>query len=86
MDTSLIVRLVVSIIASVNAACAIVGVPPLDVTEDQVYTVVSVAAMIGAWAWGFWKNNSFTKEAKQADEYLAELKAGKHFADEETPE
>lgn len=75
MDTQLLVRVVVSVVSAVNAVVAMLGIPALDVNEEQIYTVVSVFATIGAWGWGFWKNNSFTAAAKQADELMHDLKA-----------
>lgn len=70
MDNQLIVRLIVSIIAAINAGCAMFGLPQLEVTEGMIYTVVSFAAMIGAWVWGFWKNNNFTEAAKKGQEVV----------------
>jgi SPP1 family holin len=78
MDIQLIVRIIVSVIAMINAFAAAFGFDPIDVDEGTVYTAVSFVIMIGAWVWGFWKNNNFTKAAKLAQEKLIELKlAGK---------
>lgn len=74
MDTQLIVRIIVSIVTMVNAFAAALGVPPLDVDENTIYTVVSFIAMVAAWVWGFWKNNNFTEAAKKAQETLVDLK------------
>ena len=74
MDTQLIVRIIVSIVTIVNAFAAALGVPPLDVDENTIYTVVSFIAMVAAWVWGFWKNNNFTEAAKKAQETLVDLK------------
>lgn len=74
MDTQLIVRIIVSIVTMVNAFAAALGVPPLDVDENTIYTVVSFIAMVAAWVWGFWKNNNFTESAKKAQETLVDLK------------
>ena len=74
MDTQLIVRIIVSIVTMVNAFAAALGVPPLDVDENTIYTVVSFVAMVAAWVWGFWKNNNFTESAKKAQETLVDLK------------
>lgn len=82
MNTGLIVRLLVSVVAMVNAVCAIMNVPGLEITEAQLYEAVSVLGMVGTWAWGFWKNNSFTKEAQKADAYMEQLKAEKYGTDE----
>ena len=74
MDTQLIVRIIVSIVTMVNAFAAALGVPPLDVDENTIYTVVSFLAMVAAWVWGFWKNNNFPEAAKKAQETLVDLK------------
>ena len=74
MDTQLIVRIIVSIVTMVNAFAAALGVPPLDVDENTIYTVVSFIAMVAAWVWGFWKNNNFTEAAKKAQKTLVDLK------------
>ena len=77
MDTQLIVRIIVSIVTMVNAFAAALGVPPLDVDESTIYTVVSFVAMVAAWVWGFWKNNNFTEAAKKAQETLTSIKSNK---------
>ena len=71
MDTQLIVRIIVSIIAFVNLLASNFGFNPLNLDEGTVYTVVSAIAALVAWVWGFWKNNNFTEAAKAAQETLA---------------
>ena len=41
-----------------------------------MYMGLSQAAAILAAVWSWWKNNSFTKEAIKADEYLEDLRNG----------
>ena len=69
-----IVRTVVLIIALANQALAIAGKEAFPVTEDQVYQIVSLIATVGASVWAWWKNNSFTRAAIEADKVLADLK------------
>ena len=69
-----IVRTVVLIIALANQALAIAGKEAFPVTEDQVYQIVSLIATVGASVWAWWKNNSFTRAAIEADKVLANLK------------
>lgn len=69
-----IVRTIVLIIALANQALAIAGKEAFPVTEDQVYQSVSLIVTIGASVWAWWKNNSFTKNAIIADQYLKQLK------------
>ncbi len=45
---------------------------PFD--ESKIYEGVSVVLTVGVAIWTAWKNNSITDEAKQADEYLYDLR------------
>lgn len=74
MDTQLIVRVIVSLIAMINACAAAFGFDPLNVDEGTIYTVVSFAAAVAAWVWGFWKNNNFTEAAKKGQAVVDEMK------------
>lgn len=76
MDTQLIARLVVSIIAAINAAAAAFGFNPLNVDEQMVYSTVSFIAALAAWVWGFWKNNNFTQAAIEGQKVTDAIKAG----------
>lgn len=72
-----IVRTVVLFIALLNQALAIFGKEAFPVTEDQVYQVITLAVTIGAAVWAWWKNNSFTRHALLADDYLKDMNEGK---------
>lgn len=78
MSTDLIARLVISIIAAINAAAAAFGFNPFNVDEQTVYTVVSFIVALITWVWGFWKNNDFTDEARQGSALMRDLKSAKH--------
>ena len=78
MSTDLIARLVISIIAAINAAAAAFGFNPFNVDEQTVYAAVSFFVALITWAWGFWKNNDFTDEARQGTALMRGLKAAKH--------
>lgn len=72
-----IARTVVLFIALINQFLLMTGKNPIPYSDSAIYEVISylftgVAAIV---AW--WKNNSFTKEALEADEVLKELKARK---------
>lgn len=77
MDTQLVVRLIVSIVALINSVCTMAGFPLLNLGEEQITSVVNVVMLIAAWAWGFWKNNNFTQAAKDAQKVLESEKASK---------
>ena len=69
-----IVRLIVMILSMVNMLLTVNGKNPLPWSEDEMYMGLSQAAAILAAVWSWWKNNSFTKEAIKADEYLEDLR------------
>lgn len=69
-----VARTVVLIIALVNQILTGVDCNPLPFSDDTVYEVITSIFTLGAAAWAWWKNNSFTKPAIKADEYLKELK------------
>lgn len=74
VKTETIVRTIVLVIALANQALAIAGKEAFPVTEDQVYQVVTLIVTVGASVWAWWKNNSFTKNAIEADKVLDQLK------------
>lgn len=69
-----IVRLVVLALALVNQILTACGKNILPIEEETLAEFISTALTVAAAAWGFWKNNSFTAAAIEADEKLAELK------------
>lgn len=71
-----IARTIVLVIALINQVLAVLGKDVLPFADDTIYELVTLVFTIGASAWSWWKNNSITKKAIAADEYLAELKKG----------
>lgn len=69
-----IARTIVLVIALLNQIFAIFGRDQIPIAEDNIYQLVSILFTIGAAVWSWWKNNSVTKNAIKADEYLKELK------------
>lgn len=69
-----IIRTIVLVIALVNQVLTSMGKNPLPFAEDTIYELVTLVVTIGASVWAWWKNNSFTKEAIKADEYMKSLK------------
>lgn len=76
VSTDTIIRTIVLVIALINQVLTSIGKNPLPFSDDVVYEAVTLAVTIGASAWAWWKNNSFTQNALQADEYLKELRNG----------
>ena len=75
IPTETIIRAIVLLVTLVNTVLTIFGKNPLPFAEDELYAWLSAVATVAATLWAWWKNNSFTPEAIQADKYLAELKA-----------
>lgn len=71
---STIVRTIAIAIVIINIILKAVGKNPIDFDESMVYSVIETVVSIAIIIIGFWKNNSFTKNAQKADEYLKELK------------
>lgn len=79
-----IARTIILFIALVNMVLTMLGKNPLPFADDDIYTAVTIIATLVAAAWAWWKNNSFTAPAIEADKYLRDLKAeendsGKHY-------
>ena len=74
VQTGTVVRTAVLLFALANQLLTAAGKNPLPFSEDEVYqagtAVVTAVTAIAAW----WKNNSFSKEALTADEYMKTLK------------
>ncbi len=84
--TDTIVRTILLVLALVNQVLAIAGKQAFPITEDQVYQLVSLIATIVASGWAWWKNNSFTQAAIEADIYKDQLKGGFYEEDENEEE
>ena len=74
MSKGTIVRTAVLIFALVNQILSIANVNPLPFTNEEFEEGFSMLLTVIAALWSWWKNNSFTKNAIEADNYLQELK------------
>ena len=72
-----IIRTIVLIIALINSILTMCNINPLPFSDEQIYQGVSAIVTIAATLWAWWKNNSFTKEAIEADEYKKKIKEKK---------
>lgn len=69
-----IVRTIILIMALVNQILTSTGHSVIPIDDAQVTELISLIFTIGASAWAWWKNNSFTKNAIEADEVLKSKK------------
>lgn len=71
-----IARTIILILALINQLLAVFGKGTIQIAENDIYQVVSLVWTIGSALVAWWYNNSFTKHAIRADDYLASLKNG----------
>ena len=83
IETGTIARTAVLIFALFNQMLTMTGKNPLPFSEDQVYTVATGVLTVGASLWAWWKNNSFTQPALEADVYKEEIKNIKAYQEKE---
>ena len=72
-----VIRTIVLLVTLVNSVLTMLGKNPLPFAEDELYTALSCVAAIGATLWAWWKNNSFTNAAIEADRLMKSLKSEK---------
>lgn len=73
IKVSTITRTAVLILALANQILSATGHSPIPVDDAQLEQLISTGITVGAAIWAWWKNNSFTKEAIAADNYLDSL-------------
>lgn len=66
-------RTAVLTLALMNQILSATGHSPIPVDDAQLEQLISTGMTVGAAIWAWWKNNSFTKEAIAADNYLESL-------------
>lgn len=66
-------RTAVLMLALANQILAATGHSPIPVDDAQLEQLISTGMTVGAAIWAWWENNSFTKEAIAADNYLESL-------------
>lgn len=76
IEKGVIIRTGVLLLALINTTLQLLGVEVLPFTSDDVELGLTAALNVVAALLAWWKNNSFTSEAKLADEILHELKSG----------
>ena len=70
-----ITRTIVLIFAIINQLLTKKGYNPLPFSDEELYLIASDIILYGSALWAWWKNNSFSEPALEADEYMKELKA-----------
>lgn len=69
-----IVRTILIVLVLINLVLKKCGIDVIPVDENVVLEFVETVIEIAVLAVGFWKNNSFSKKAIEADEFLKRLR------------
>lgn len=69
-----IARTIILLLALVNQVLSVLGYKLIPIEDEQINEAVTLAWTIGSALIAWWKNNSFTKKAILADEYLHDMK------------
>lgn len=68
-----VARTFVLMLALINQCLSAAGKSPLPINNETLEQFITVGITTAAALWAWWKNNSFTQGALQADAYLASL-------------
>ena len=74
VKTDTIIRTIVLVIALVNQILTSTGHSVLPFNDEEISELIALVITIGASVWAWWKNNSFTKNAIEADKVLESMK------------
>lgn len=74
IELGTIIRTVCLVLALINQGLTMAGHSLLPITDEQIAEGLTLAATIITSLIAWWKNNSFTKAAIKADEYMHAIK------------
>lgn len=74
MKKSTIIRSIMLFVVIINLTLEKLGYNIIDIDESVVGLIVEYGISFAIIVMSWWKNNSITKNAQKADEYLAELR------------
>ena len=74
ISTGTIIRTIILALALFNQVMTASGHPVINISDETITQVVTALATIITAVIAWWKNNSFTNEAIQADTYMHQLK------------
>ena len=77
ISTGTLTRTAVLGLALANQLLSAAGKPLLPIESTQLEQMISTGVTIGAALAAWWKNNSFTPEAIEADDFMTRLKQQK---------
>ncbi|MBE5938692.1 MAG: holin [Lachnospiraceae bacterium] len=65
-----LIRLVLAVIVVINMFLKAIGKPIIDADEGSVEAIIELGVSAAVLVLSYWKNNSFSKNAIEADKYL----------------
>lgn len=68
------VRLAMMVISLISYLLKEFGLVAPEITENQVYNIAIIVFTVVSFLQAYWKNNSFTEAAQEADSYFNLLK------------
>ena len=71
-----VIRTVLLVLSLVNQILTVLGKNPLPFSQQELYQALSTVATAATSLWAWWKSNSFTAAAVEADRYMSALKKG----------
>ena len=70
-----IIRTILLIVAIVNQVLTSYGKNPIPFSDEEIYSGITAIFTIAVTVWAWWKNNSFTQAALEADVVLRDIRA-----------
>ena len=74
VSTGTITRSIILALALINQILTVSGHSPIPIEDEAVTELIATTATIAAALVAWWKNNSFTSAAIQADEVMKDMK------------
>jgi SPP1 family holin len=72
-----IIRTILLIVAIINQVLTSAGKNPIPFSDEEIYGAITAVITVAMTAWAWWKNNSFTQAALEADVVMRDIKAEK---------
>lgn len=69
-----IIRTALLVLAIINNLLSVFGKPVIPITDEQLELIISTIITVVVAVVNWWKNNSYTSEAVEADVYMKRLK------------
>ena len=75
INAGTVTRTVLLALALINQVLVALGYNTLPFDNELITQVISILFTAGTSVWSWWKNNSFTKAARDADSYKEDIKS-----------